>query len=70
VNADPRYLSCAIKTESEIVVPVFVHEKVVGEVDIDSHNSAAFTATDGAFLEEIAGIVGRYDLADRLLDRR
>jgi L-methionine (R)-S-oxide reductase len=56
VSADPRYLSCSIKTKSEIVVPVFVHEKVVGQIDIDSHNSTAFTAADRIFLEEIVAI--------------
>jgi L-methionine (R)-S-oxide reductase len=60
VNADPRYLSCSIKTKSEIVVPVFAHGKVVGEIDIDSHNPAAFKDTDRVFLEEVAGIVGMY----------
>jgi L-methionine (R)-S-oxide reductase len=60
VNADPRYLSCSIKTKSEIVVPVFAHEKVVGEIDIDSHNLAAFTCSDRIFLEVVAGIVGMY----------
>ncbi len=43
VNSDTRYLSCSIKTKSEIVVPVFAHGKVVSEIDIDSHNPAAFT---------------------------
>jgi GAF domain-containing protein len=60
VNADPRYLSCSIKTKSEIVVPVFVRASVVGEIDIDSHNPAAFTDADRIFLEEVAGIVGAY----------
>lgn len=60
VNADPRYLSCSIATKSEIVVPVYVHGKVVGEIDIDSHNLAAFTDADRSFLEEITRIVGRY----------
>ncbi|HXN50056.1 MAG TPA: GAF domain-containing protein [Bryobacteraceae bacterium] len=58
VNADPRYLSCSIKTRSEIVVPIFSRGKVVGELDIDSHTLAAFTNADRAFLEEVAGIVG------------
>src|ERR1035437_2887308 len=31
VNADPRYLSCSIRTKSEIVVPIRAHGKVVGE---------------------------------------
>jgi GAF domain-containing protein len=60
VNSDPRYLSCSIKTRSEIVVPIFVQEKVVGELDIDSHTPAAFKDADKAFLEEAARIVGRF----------
>jgi GAF domain-containing protein len=60
VNADPRYLSCSIKTKSEIVVPIDVHGKTVGEIDIDSHSPAAFTQLDRAFLEEVARIVGAY----------
>jgi GAF domain-containing protein len=60
VNADPRYLSCSIKTRSEIVVPIYAHGSVVGEIDIDSHNLAAFTALDRVFLEEAARIVGNY----------
>jgi L-methionine (R)-S-oxide reductase len=60
VNADPRYLSCSIETKSEIVVPIYAHGAVIGEIDIDSHNLAAFTNTDRAFLEEAARIVGSY----------
>jgi len=60
VNADPRYLSCSIETKSEIVVPIHVHGKVIGEIDIDSHDSAAFTDDDRQFLEEAARIVGTY----------
>jgi GAF domain-containing protein len=65
VNADPRYLSCSIKTRSEIVVPIFSQEQVVGELDIDSHTPAAFTNADRAFLEEAARIVGSYIQLDR-----
>lgn len=60
VNADPRYLSCSIRTKSEIVVPIRARGKVVGEIDIDSHSPAAFKQMDRVFLEEVAGIVGRY----------
>ena len=60
VNADPRYLSCSIKTKSEIVVPIYVRERIVGEIDIDSHTSAAFTDIDRVFLEQVAGIVGNF----------
>ncbi len=60
VNADPRYLSCSIQTKSEIVVPIFAHGKIIGEIDIDSHTPAAFTQIDRIFLEEAARIVGAY----------
>lgn len=57
VNADPRYLACSLETKSEIVVPIFKGEKVVGEIDIDSHKHAAFTEADRRLLEEIAAIL-------------
>jgi L-methionine (R)-S-oxide reductase len=60
VNADPRYLSCSIKTRSEIVVPIFVHGAAIGEIDIDSHTPAAFGETDRLFLEDVAAAVGRF----------
>ena len=60
VNADPRYLSCSIRTKSEIVVPIRAHGRVVGEIDIDSHAPAAFTEIDRKFLEEAARIVGAW----------
>ena len=60
VSKDPRYLACSIETKSEIVVPVFVRGKVVGELDIDSHFPAAFKAEDRELVEYCAGVVGRY----------
>src|ERR1700685_1026013 len=44
VSVDSRYLACSLETKSEIVVPVFVVGKVVGELDIDSHFLGAFAA--------------------------
>lgn len=60
VNADPRYLACSIETKSEIVAPVFVNGAVVGELDIDSHTPAAFTADDRQLVEHCAALVGQY----------
>jgi L-methionine (R)-S-oxide reductase len=60
VNSDPRYLACSIETRSEIVAPVFVNGKVVGELDIDSHVPAAFTDDDRQLVEHCARLVGRY----------
>lgn len=60
VNADSRYLACSLETKSEIVVPVFVHGKVVGELDIDSHFSAAFGPEDRKLCEHAAALLGKF----------
>jgi len=59
VSTDPRYLACSIETKSEIVVPVFVKGKVVGELDIDSHFHAAFQDEDRQLVEYCAEMVGK-----------
>jgi len=60
VRSDPRYLACSIETKSEIVAPIFVKGKVVGELDIDSHFPAAFGPEDRALVEHCAALVGRH----------
>jgi L-methionine (R)-S-oxide reductase len=60
VNSDPRYLACSLETKSEIVVPVFVHGKVAGELDIDSHFRAAFGPEERKVCEYAAALVGKY----------
>jgi L-methionine (R)-S-oxide reductase len=57
VNSDARYLACSLETKSEIVVPVFVRGKVVGELDIDSHFLAAFGPDDRKICEHAASLV-------------
>ena len=59
VSKDPRYLACSLETKSEIVVPVFVHGQVAGELDIDSHFPAAFLTEDRELIEYCADLVGK-----------
>lgn len=65
VNADPRYLACSLETRSEIVVPIMHGEDVLGEIDIDSDQPAAFGERDKKLLEQVAAI-----LAPRLVAAR
>jgi L-methionine (R)-S-oxide reductase len=58
VSKDARYLACSLETKSEIVVPIFVRGKVVGELDIDSHFPSAFTKEDRELVEHCAQLVG------------
>src|SRR5579859_1767311 len=60
VNSDSRYLACSLETKSEIVVPVFVRGKVVGELDIDSHFLAAFGPDDRKLCEHAAATLGKF----------
>jgi L-methionine (R)-S-oxide reductase len=60
VAQDSRYLACSIETKSEIVVPIFVRGKVVGELDIDSHIPAAFQDEDRELVEYCAVLVGQH----------
>lgn len=71
VNQAPEYLSCSLKTKSEIVVPIGDKENIIGGIDIDSYNLNAFSCTDKVFLEEIAQILyeeylkNTYTIADK-----
>ena len=59
VNADERYLVCSSSTKSEIVVPVFKDEQIVGEIDIDSDDPNAFGEHDRKVLEMVARKISR-----------
>jgi L-methionine (R)-S-oxide reductase len=62
VNADPRYLACFPSTRSEIVVPIAYEGRVVGEIDIDSDEPAAFGDADREFLERVAVLISPHCL--------
>jgi putative methionine-R-sulfoxide reductase with GAF domain len=62
VNADPRYLACFPSTRSEIVVPISYEGRVVGEIDIDSDQPAAFGTEDRTFLERVALLISPHCL--------
>ena len=58
VSIDPRYLTCSVKTKSEIVVPIMVGDQVRGEIDVDSDKLNAFREGDQKLLETIAARLG------------
>ena len=60
VHADDRYLSCFISTRSEIVVPIKKQENIIGEIDIDSDKTQAFTNQDTIFLEKVADMLAEH----------
>ena len=46
VNAQDNYLACRLATKSEIVVPIYANDKLIGQIDIDSHQLDPFTRED------------------------
>lgn len=52
-----NYLACSLQTRSEIVVLIRKGDMILGQIDIDGHQVAAFDATDEAFLERVAQLV-------------
>lgn len=60
VSKDDRYLACFVSTRSEIVVPIKKNGVIVGEIDIDSDISDAFSQSDVVFLEKVADMLGEH----------
>lgn len=51
VSEQDNYISCGWKVKSEIVVPIFVNNENIGQIDIDSHTANPFTDQDEELLE-------------------
>ncbi|MEN3324908.1 GAF domain-containing protein [Mariniflexile soesokkakense] len=51
VTAQDNYIACSITVKAEIVIPIFVNGKNIGQIDIDSSTPDPFTEADERFLE-------------------
>jgi L-methionine (R)-S-oxide reductase len=59
VTAQDNYIACSITVKSEIVIPLFVDGKNIGQIDIDSNVHDAFTELDERFLEFVNAEVAK-----------
>lgn len=59
VHAQDNYIACSINVKSEIVVPLFVNSKNVGQIDIDSNTVNAFSKDDELLLVEINALISK-----------
>ncbi len=57
VHQFPGHIACDCASESEIVVPILVDNKLVAILDIDSPVKSRFTQQDADVLEETAAIL-------------
>lgn len=53
VQAQDNYIACSITVKAEIVVPLFLKGKNIGQIDIDSNTPDPFSADDERFLEYV-----------------
>lgn len=53
VHQFPGHIACDSASNSEVVVPIFKDDQVVGVLDIDSPNVARFTQEDLSGLEQV-----------------
>jgi len=60
VSKDPRYLAGSSLVKSEIVVPIYVNQKLAGELDIESYFADTFTKSEQEFVEACAGVIANY----------
>ena len=59
VHAQDNYIACSIHVKSEIVVPLFVNGKNIGQIDVDSHTADAFGESDERLLEFVTAEVAK-----------
>lgn len=57
VNKFPGHIACDEDSKSEIVVPVFIDNELIGVLDIDSYNYSNFDETDKLYLEKLTSII-------------
>ena len=60
VDAFPGHIACSSASKSEIVVPVFKDSEVVMVLDVDSDMLNDFDETDKVYLEQLAGMMGKW----------
>jgi GAF domain-containing protein len=60
VSKDRRYLAGSPLVKSEIVVPIFVKNKLAAELDIESYFTGTFTPAEKEFVEACAELVAKY----------
>ena len=53
VEQFPGHIACSSLSKSEIVVPIFHNNEVIGVLDIDSDKLATFDETDRIYLEKM-----------------
>lgn len=57
VHQFPGHIACDSRSNSEIVVPIYKNNKVVGVLDVDSNKFNSFDEIDAKWLEKICKLI-------------
>ncbi len=57
VEKFPGHIACSSVSKSEIVIPLFHNNEVVGVLDVDSSELDSFDTTDQQYLEQIVQLI-------------
>ncbi len=57
VDAFPGHIACNSSSRSEIVVPLFYNNSVIGVLDVDSEHLQYFDDTDAKYLNQVVGLI-------------
>ena len=60
VSADSRYLAGSPMVKGNLIVPIFVKNAVVAEMDVESYFTNTFQKADQKFIESCAALVEQY----------
>lgn len=65
VSEAENYLACSPRVKSELVVLIRAGDEILGQIDIDSHQKAAFKDTDEQEVQAVADKLAEVIMADR-----
>jgi GAF domain-containing protein len=57
VDSFPGHIACSSLSRSEIVLPIFSNNEVIGVLDVDSELLNQFDGIDAKYLQQIIGLV-------------
>jgi GAF domain-containing protein len=57
VDEFPGHIACSALSRSEIVIPIFHNNEVIGVLDVDSEDLAKFDDTDAEYLQQVVKLV-------------
>jgi len=57
IDEFPGHIACSSFSRSEIVIPLFNNNEVIGVLDVDSEHLAYFDETDALYLKQIIKLV-------------